>query len=185
MDPDFYRRTQQKSAQNSFSRQIFLFLRRKKHQKTRERAKEILVSRTFAIFQVETNLPLGKEEIDLSNDTILQIAEKVENFSSKDVNFNTNLQGGCIDISSGLHRVQHFVPRGLTREFHKHTETGPNVQVKSLRASARDGTGSGRELTVGICVAMKTFASPALVSSFVTETTRPDHISSALVRRRV
>jgi hypothetical protein len=60
---------------------------------------------TIAIFQVETNLSLSKEEIDLSNDAILQIAEKVENMGSKDVNSNTNLQSGYIDISRDLHRV--------------------------------------------------------------------------------
>jgi hypothetical protein len=69
------------------------------------KANEASASRTFAILQIEANLPLGKEEINLSNDTILQIAKEVEDFGTKDVNFNTNLKGGYIDISDNLRRV--------------------------------------------------------------------------------
>jgi hypothetical protein len=91
---------------------------KKRKQKIRERErgegreggkrKETLDSRTVAIFQEETNLPFSKEEINLSNDAVVQIAEKVENFGSKDVNLDANFKSGGINISDDLHRSSAF-----------------------------------------------------------------------------
>jgi hypothetical protein len=60
---------------------------------------------TIAVFQEETDLPFGKQEIDVADNTVFQVAEKVKNFGPKDVNLDTNFESGGINISNDLHRI--------------------------------------------------------------------------------